>query len=151
MNPSAYEHHAGDAPEEHPLVTLRDIAEIELVVLRRMREYTLGDHSSVFKRGSTVPVKFQVCDANGYSIGADGPVVTMGGDGHRAPVVLYTTGNSSPVHESVFSTTPDTDFRWAGSQWIFNLNTKNLSANVHYYYSITLISGQVILFDFSTK
>src|SRR6185436_2878900 len=34
---------------EEALVNLTEIAEIELVILRRMREYTLGDHSSVFK------------------------------------------------------------------------------------------------------
>src|ERR1700745_1718055 len=32
-----------------PLVNLSEIAEIELFVLKRMKEYTLGDHSSVFK------------------------------------------------------------------------------------------------------
>jgi len=31
------------------LVNLRDIAEIELFIVRRMKELTLGDHSSVFK------------------------------------------------------------------------------------------------------
>ncbi len=30
-------------------INLQDIAEIELFILRRMREYTLGDHASVFK------------------------------------------------------------------------------------------------------
>jgi uncharacterized protein (DUF58 family) len=32
-----------------PLVSLSDIAEIELFILKRMRELTLGDHKSVFK------------------------------------------------------------------------------------------------------
>jgi uncharacterized protein (DUF58 family) len=32
-----------------PLVNLQEIAEIELFILRRMKEYTLGDHTSVFK------------------------------------------------------------------------------------------------------
>jgi uncharacterized protein (DUF58 family) len=32
-----------------PLVNLSDIAEIELFILKRMKEYTLGDHASVFK------------------------------------------------------------------------------------------------------
>jgi uncharacterized protein (DUF58 family) len=32
-----------------PLVNLQEIAEIELFILRRMKEYTLGDHASVFK------------------------------------------------------------------------------------------------------
>jgi len=32
-----------------PLVNLAEIAEIELFILKRMREFTLGDHASVFK------------------------------------------------------------------------------------------------------
>jgi uncharacterized protein (DUF58 family) len=32
-----------------PLVTLSEIAEIELFILKRMKEFTLGDHASVFK------------------------------------------------------------------------------------------------------
>lgn len=32
-----------------PLVNLSEIAEIELFLLKRMKEYTLGDHASVFK------------------------------------------------------------------------------------------------------
>jgi len=38
-----------DAPAAEPLVNLSEIAEIELYLLKRMKEYTLGDHSSVFK------------------------------------------------------------------------------------------------------
>ena len=32
-----------------PLVNLREIAEIELFIIKRMKEFTLGDHASVFK------------------------------------------------------------------------------------------------------
>jgi uncharacterized protein (DUF58 family) len=49
MTLSAQERAFLESEESEPLVTLRDIAEIELVVLRRMREFTLGDHASVFK------------------------------------------------------------------------------------------------------
>jgi uncharacterized protein (DUF58 family) len=35
--------------QAEPLVNLSEIAEIELFILKRMREYTLGDHASVFK------------------------------------------------------------------------------------------------------
>jgi uncharacterized protein (DUF58 family) len=35
--------------EAAPLVNLQEIAEIELFILRRMKEFTLGDHASVFK------------------------------------------------------------------------------------------------------
>jgi uncharacterized protein (DUF58 family) len=37
------------AGEEVPLVNLSEIAEIELFILKRMKEFTLGDHASVFK------------------------------------------------------------------------------------------------------
>src|SRR5687768_2605116 len=36
---------------EEPLVNLREIAEIELFIMKRMKEFTLGDHASVFKGG----------------------------------------------------------------------------------------------------
>ena len=32
-----------------PLVNLREIAEIEMFILKRMKEYTVGDHASVFQ------------------------------------------------------------------------------------------------------
>jgi uncharacterized protein (DUF58 family) len=35
--------------EDDSLVNLQDIAEIELFILKRMKEFTLGDHASVFK------------------------------------------------------------------------------------------------------
>jgi uncharacterized protein (DUF58 family) len=34
---------------ETPLVSLPEVAEIELFILKRMKEFTLGDHASVFK------------------------------------------------------------------------------------------------------
>jgi uncharacterized protein (DUF58 family) len=37
-----------DTSGDEPLVSLADISEIELLVLKRMREFTIGEHSSVF-------------------------------------------------------------------------------------------------------
>jgi uncharacterized protein (DUF58 family) len=37
------------SPVSEPLVNLSEIAEIELFILKRMKEYALGDHASVFK------------------------------------------------------------------------------------------------------
>ena len=37
------------AVQDAPLVNLREIAEIELFILKRMKEYTVGDHASVFQ------------------------------------------------------------------------------------------------------
>jgi len=38
-----------ESPVPEPLVNLSEIAEIELFILKRMKEFTLGDHASVFK------------------------------------------------------------------------------------------------------
>ena len=37
-----------DTVDEGPLVSLADVTEIELLILKRMREFTIGEHSSVF-------------------------------------------------------------------------------------------------------
>ena len=37
-----------DTVDDGPLVSLADITEIELVIVKRMREFTIGEHSSVF-------------------------------------------------------------------------------------------------------
>ena len=37
------------ARQDAALVNLQEIAEIELFILKRMKEFTLGDHASVFK------------------------------------------------------------------------------------------------------
>jgi uncharacterized protein (DUF58 family) len=39
----------GASQDEAALVNLQEIAEIELFILKRMKEFTLGDHASVFK------------------------------------------------------------------------------------------------------
>jgi uncharacterized protein (DUF58 family) len=40
-----------DATSDVPLVSLSDLSEIELLILKRMKEYTMGEHASLF-RGS---------------------------------------------------------------------------------------------------
>jgi uncharacterized protein (DUF58 family) len=42
------EHWTGGVPEAEPLISLSDVTEIELIILRRMREFTIGDHASRF-------------------------------------------------------------------------------------------------------
>jgi len=42
------EHWAGDKAHAEPLISLSDITEIELIILKRMREFTIGDHASRF-------------------------------------------------------------------------------------------------------
>ena len=38
-----------ESQTQEPLVSLSEIAEIELFIMKRMKEFTLGDHASVFK------------------------------------------------------------------------------------------------------
>ncbi len=92
-----------------------------------------------------MPAKFRVCDANGKSIGQAGVVQSFDS----------TVMNGSPggVNEAIVSTTPDTAFRWdsTSQQWIFNISTKNLSANHTYIYVMTLNDGSQITFRFALK
>jgi hypothetical protein len=104
------------------------------------------DGTSVFKKGSTVPAKFRVCDAFGNSIGTPGVVVSF-------KLVAVNSDPGAVVNEDPISTTPDTIFRWSSTdqQWIFNLNTKNLSAGSKYTYEIILNDGSKISFSFALK
>jgi hypothetical protein len=106
-----------------------------------------ADGSSAFKKGSTVPIKFRVCDASGASIGTPGVVSQL-----RAMKKVSGTVEST-VLESIVSTTPDTSFRWdaTAQQWIFNLNTKNLTGGYTYFYAIDLNDGSTIEFHFYLK
>jgi hypothetical protein len=104
---------------------------------------------SVFKFGSTVPTKFRVCDVNGNSVSTPGLVTAYG---------LTAAANSPAVtiDEDVYSTTPDTAFRWdpSGQQWIFNQSTKNnstLKSGVTYYFAINLNDGTSIYFQYALK
>jgi hypothetical protein len=62
-------------------------------------------------------------------------------------------GTIGAVDEAVDSTTPDTAFRWSPTdqQWIFNISTKALFANVTYYYSISLNDGTSIPFLYGLR
>ena len=106
-----------------------------------------ADSSSVFKQGSTVPVKFRVCDGSGKSMGTPGLVVGF--------LLTQTFSGTlvNTVNEPIISSTPDASFRWdaLSQQWIFNVSTKALSANVTYYYRITLDDGSTIDFRFGLK
>jgi hypothetical protein len=106
-----------------------------------------ADGTSVFKQKSTMPAKFRVCDANGNSIGSPCVVSSF-------RLVQIVSGLvPTLVDEPVDSTTPDTAFRWSATdqQWIFNINTKNLSANTTYVYRITLNDGSTIDFRLGLK
>ena len=105
-----------------------------------------ADGTSVFKQGSTVPLKFMVFDANCNSVGTPGVVTGM-------TLNTVAKGTVTSVNETIVSTTPDTSFRWdpSGQQWIFNLSTKSLPSNTTFVYVISLNDGSTIQFQFGLK
>jgi hypothetical protein len=115
-----------------------------------IRQPINADQSSVFKLGSTVPTKFAVCDANGNSIGTAGVVTGYG-------LVAVSNASAVTVDETVYSTTPDSAFRFDPTvmQWIFNQSTKNNGSlnksGVLYYFVINLKDGTSISFAYALK
>jgi hypothetical protein len=107
------------------------------------------DGSSVFKQGSTVPVKFTVCDASGAPISNAAAVF---GPANTTLVMLSKVrGTINPVNETMDTIdVPTTAWRFSSGQWIFNLATKNLQAGYTYYFRINLLYGEID-FHFGVK
>jgi hypothetical protein len=104
-----------------------------------------ADGSTVGKQGRTIPGKFQVCDANGVSIGTPGVVASF----YLTQIITGTV--TANVEDIVDTNNPDAAFRWDGQQWIFNITTSNLAAGSTYVYTITLNDGSAILFQFGLR
>ena len=105
--------------------------------------------SSVWKIGSTVPVKFTVCDATGNAI-SDPNAVFATGFG-SITLLSAVRGTIDNVNEATYTDVPDVAFRWSGGQWIFNMATSNLTKNTTYTYRINLKDGSYIQFSAGTK
>jgi hypothetical protein len=99
---------------------------------------------AVFKVGSTVPVKFQVFDFFGTSIGTPGVVQSF---------VLVGTSASTTELNQPLSTSADGGFRWdpTAQQWVFNLSTDGGTSGLTYDYQIGLNDGTAISFQFRLK
>ena len=93
--------------------------------------------TSIFKGGSTVPVKFQLKDANGnvvQSVSLPTWITPQKG-----------SATSSPVDESLYSdpATTGTNYRWDGSsQYIYNWSTKGFTSGYYWRIGVTLDDGQ---------
>ena len=94
-----------------------------------------SDGSSVYKRkgGSTIPVKFKVCDANGNSISNPYAVFLNYPQGGQLTMTGQIRGTVEHVNETGDTTIPDVAFTFTGGQWHFNMDTGNLTAGNAYW------------------
>lgn len=100
--------------------------------------HQIGQSLSVFKAGSTVPVKFQSKKSDGTIVQANVLPVWL--------AVQKGSTMSSPVDESVYSdsVTSDNTFKWDATekQYIYNWNTKGLQSGYWYKISVQLNDGK---------
>jgi hypothetical protein len=113
-----------------------------------------NDGSSVYKRqgGSTIPVKFRVCDALGNAI-SNAPLVFASGTG-SITMLNSARGTVDNVNETTLNDIADVAFRWdsSGQQWLFNMATTNLASGNTYQFRINLLnSSQSITFGVGVK
>lgn len=99
-----------------------------------LRQPVNSDGTSVFKAGSTVPVKFQLSDANGNFISTATANLSY---------AKISNNNVGPINEAISTSAATTGnlFRYSDNQYIFNLSTKGLTAG-SYKLIITLDDGQ---------
>jgi hypothetical protein len=109
-----------------------------------------SDGTSVYNRkgGSTIPVKFTVCDASGNPI--SNPAAVFAGTGGSLTMLSEVRGTVTVVNETGTNDIPDVAFRYTGSQWIFNMATTNLNQGSTYTFRINL-SYQNIIFKVGVK
>ncbi|MGB2900514.1 MAG: Ig-like domain repeat protein [Candidatus Acidiferrum sp.] len=100
-----------------------------------------NDGTSVYQRkgGSTIPVKFRVCDAFGNSI--SNPAAVFAPVGGSLSMLSAVRGTIDNVNETGITDVPDVAFRYSGGQWIFNMATSNLTAGNTYQFRINLAYG----------
>ena len=97
----------------------------------------LYDQTQVKKAGTTIPIKLQLCDANGANVSAPNIVV-------HAVFVQMVSGVVPPVvPDDSGNANPDNDFRFDGTigttgGYIFNLSTMGLTAGV---WTLTFTAG----------
>jgi hypothetical protein len=82
------------------------------------------DQTKAAQSGSTIPIKLQLCNANGGDVSSSAVVIQAVGVtqvSNSAPAQLADSGNSNP----------DFNFRYAGNGYIFNLSTKGYATGVY--------------------
>jgi len=102
------------------------------------RSICAGCGESIFKGGSTVPVKFQLKRADGTPVAASQSPVWL------TPVIGSAV--TASVDEGIYSDAASSglSYRWdaASQQYIYNWSTKGVSAGYRYRIGVTLDDGQ---------
>ena len=111
-----------------------------------------ADGSSVYKRkaGSTIPVKFKVCDASGNSI-SDPNVVFPTGCCGSVTLTSIRRGTVDNVNENGVSDIPGSAFSFTGDKWQLNMSTTNLQAGDTDTFQIALKDGSYVTFTVGLK
>jgi hypothetical protein len=91
----------------------------------------LYDPTHAVHSGAVIPIKLQLCDANGNDASSSGVVVTATG------VVQVSTGATDAVQDAGNSN-PDNNFRFDGGRYIFDLKTTGLPTGT---YSLNFTAG----------
>jgi hypothetical protein len=102
-----------------------------------------SDGTSVYPRkgGSTIPVKFTVCDAFGNPI--SNPAAVFAPTGGQLTMLSAVRGTVSTVNEDGVYDIPDAAFRYSNGIWIFNMATSNLTQGTMYTFRINLAYGNI--------
>jgi hypothetical protein len=102
-----------------------------------------SDGTSVYNRkgGSTIPVKFNVCGANGAPL--TDPALVFAGTGGSLTMTGAIRGTITVVNETTTNEIPDAAFTWDGQQWHFNMATMNLNSGYTYTFTINLAYGSI--------
>src|SRR5439155_5458754 len=110
------------------------------------------DGTSVYPRkgGSTIPVKFTVCDVNGNPISNLAAVFAP--NTNSITMLNAVRGTVDNVNELAdFNDVASTGFRYSDGQWIFNMATTNLTQGSTYTFRINLAYGRGIVFKVGVK
>ena len=83
------------------------------------------DPHRAVKSGATIPIKIEVCSADGVNVSSPAIVV------HADQVMLVSTSTSASVIDAG-DANPDNNFRLAGSGYIFNLKTTGLGTGTYH-------------------
>jgi hypothetical protein len=79
----------------------------------------LYDQAKSHKKGSTIPIKLNLCDVAGNNVSSPGDVV------NATMLVRVSAGTSPFLAEDSGNANPDNNFRLTGDSYLFNLSTKS--------------------------